>query len=137
MMPAWGEVKKDTFQLSDTIFHGDKISVDAQDFLHIFLYIRAYVLFFLLVVYVLEALGWGENVMFDTIYPWSEATKQSTCCTQIYSCFSFGLFLSLCLCLSVSRNTVRTTTYHSLSTVPRKWKTTRYINQHIPIKNKK
>lgn len=28
-------------------------------FLHIFLYIRAYVLFFLLVVYVLEALGWG------------------------------------------------------------------------------
>lgn len=46
MMPAWGEVKKDTFQLSDTIFHGDKISVDAQDFLHIFLYIRAYVLFF-------------------------------------------------------------------------------------------
>lgn len=32
MMPAWGEVKRDTFQLSDTIFHGDKISVDAQDF---------------------------------------------------------------------------------------------------------
>lgn len=101
MMPAWGEVKRDTFQLSDTIFHGDKISVDARDFLHIFLYIRAYVLFFLLlVVYVLEALGWGENVMFDTIYPWSEATKQSTCCTQIYSCFSFGLSLSLSVCLA-------------------------------------
>lgn len=107
MMPAWGEVKRDTFQLSDTIFHGDKISVDAQDFLHIFLYIRAYVLFFLLVVYVLEALGWGENVMSDTIYPWSEATKQSTCCTQIYSCFSFGLFLSLSFSVCLSPENVK------------------------------
>lgn len=60
--------------------------------------------FFLLVVYVLEALGWGENVMFDTIYPWSEATKQSTCCTQIYSCFFFGLFLSLSLSLCLAEH---------------------------------
>lgn len=51
MMPAWGEVKRDTFQLSATIFHGDKISVDAQDFLHIFLYIRAYVLFFFFLLF--------------------------------------------------------------------------------------
>lgn len=49
MMPAWGEVTRDTFQLSDTIFHGDKISVDAQDFFtHLFVYTSLCAFFFFL-----------------------------------------------------------------------------------------
>lgn len=48
MMPAWGEVKRDTFQLSDTIFHGDEVQWMREISTHLFVYTSLCAFFFFL-----------------------------------------------------------------------------------------